>query len=126
MPKVSIRERLLKRSNEQAVTTLKIKDIGEVDVHGIEPNRLSELRQFAKKDGEYSPELYKKLSIAEAVHIDGERLINLALKEELGIMEDDVLVDKLFRVGEQERILDAFAELMGYGNPEEEVEALKN
>lgn len=126
MSKVSIRERLLKRSNEQAKTSLKLKGIGEVDVHGIEPDRLNELRQFAKKDDEYSPELYKKLSIAEAVHIDGERLINLALKEELGIMDDAAIVDKLFRVGEQERILEAFAELMGYGDPEEEVEALKN
>ncbi|WP_214788608.1 hypothetical protein [Exiguobacterium sp. s21] len=126
MSKVSIRERLLKRSNEQAKTSLKLKGIGEVDVHGIEPDRLAELRQLAKKDDKFDSELFQKLNIAEAVHIDGERLINLALKEELGIMDDGVLVDKLFRVGEQDRILEAFAELMGYGNPEEEVEALKN
>lgn len=126
MSKVSIRERLLKRSNEQAKASLKIKDIGTVDVYGIESERLNELRQYAKKDDYFDSELFQKLNIAEAVHVDGERLINLALKEELGIMEDDVLVDKLFRVGEQDRILEVFAELMGYGNPEEEVDTLKN
>lgn len=126
MSKVSIRERLLKRSNEQAKASLKLKGIGEVDVHGIAPDRLNELRQFAKKDDKFDGELFQKLNIAEAVHVDGERLINLALKEELGIMDDAELVDKLFRVGEQERILEVFAELMGYGNPEEEVDALKN
>lgn len=123
-----IRERLLKRKDEVAKAEVTIKDIGKIEVHSVTAERLEELRTYSRIDGKLDPKRLQAHTIAETVHVDGAKLFDVEFRAEAGdgMTDDLTLVNSIFKPGEQERILEVFGDLMGYGDPEEEVETLKN
>ena len=123
---LSVRERLLKRSEVVSKIEVRLDKETVLEVHEIKPERIEALRGYCKKDGEVDLVRLRALMIVESVHADGERLIDQHTKEALDTMDDIEVVNKLFKSGEQQRLYEAISEAMGYGDPDEEVEELKN
>lgn len=123
---LSVRERLLKRSEVVSKVEVRLDKDTVLEVHEIKPERLEALRGYCKKDGEIDLPRLKALMIVESVHADGERLIDQHTKEALDLLDDVAVVNKLFKSGEQQRLYEAVSDAMGFGDPDEEVEELKN
>lgn len=123
---LSVRERLLKRSEVVSKVEVRLDKDTVLEVHEIKPERLEALRGYCKKDGEVDLVRLKALMIVESVHADGERLIDQHTKEALDLLDDVAVVNKLFKSGEQQRLYEAVSDAMGFGDPDEEVEELKN
>ena len=129
MAKLSVRERLLKRKDDVLKIPVRLDGDTKVFVHELSSKKIEELRQLCRKGKEdkIDMEMLDALMLIEAVHEeDGSKSLTADLKLELGISNDVEFVNMAYRVGEKERIQQAIAEAMGFGDPDAEVGELKN
>lgn len=119
-----IRARLLKQRGVLASQMVKL-SFGEVEVRELENERIEVIEEIARRS-EGDKFVAMRLSVAEAVYVDGELLINKEFMDEAKEYDKNILVKETFKQGDVIKVYNVLNKLMGFGDAEEEVEELKN
>lgn len=124
MAKNDIRARLLRQRGVLASQNVKL-SFGEVEVRELDDGRVEVIEEVARRS-EGDKFALMRLSVAEAVYVDGDLLINKEFMDEAKEFDKNVLVKETFKQGDVIKVYNIINKLMGFGDVEDEVEELKN